>query len=609
MKEFTSQVGGRYTYIDDILNLQELSLAITSIFDGCDNFVISGCEISGTMMNPGYVYINGKVRYCSGTSGLSKWPVYIYELNTIDKVAYVDSGDKVGRHIFGCAVSSNLPTSPDSITGAVPQFIKVDGGGGVMRFKDAFFGKYALILDSTYSSQHVNKNVSLGGDINVGGTVQSGKSFVISSGNKQGSLNYNPNGDLVVQSTSNSNQIFKMVIASDGAIKFFSDETLLVTITSSGLVAGVPVTTSTLNAGNICLTNNDIYNYGVASDTGVLNINKLSGGSNYFRDTVIGDGKGSGILFITGSTRQAKLSGDLLISSPNESVITISNPSLVKSDSTLKSWIEWKDKANEDMAFVGYTNNDNTDFYISNKVGNVCVDSNMYVHGRLYVNSVDVLSNFAYKNIVEEALSKKANQADVYTKRAVDDLFIKKSDSISIFVTAAGGGENGKKSVRNSIGAASTFDFNKAVKKSELFKDIVEEGLPSNSDDSYGRALLARQRTLCNNIGAALKADIADSQKDTGWQPVVNPVAGDTELYVRQVGMVVSIQGKLQTAHKGKLFTLPNTIDPPKYRVGFSHNKKGNWECVIEGGSRDCVVDFCKGGCSQSIGFLITYII
>lgn len=51
MKEFTSQTGGRYTYIDDIMNLQNLALAFTSIFDECDNFIISGCQVSGTSIS------------------------------------------------------------------------------------------------------------------------------------------------------------------------------------------------------------------------------------------------------------------------------------------------------------------------------------------------------------------------------------------------------------------------------------------------------------------------------------------------------------------------------------------------------------------------------
>lgn len=73
---------------------------------------------------------------------------------------------------------------------------------------------------------------------------------------------------------------------------------------------------------------------------------------------------------------------------------------------------------------------------------------------------------------------------------------------------------------------------------------------------------------------------------------------------------IVSIQGELHTHHSGTIFTLPNTIDPPKYKIGYSHNKgRGNWHCTIQGGQRNCVVDYCNNGCSEYIGFLMTYII
>ena len=45
MKEYVAETGGRYTYSDDILNLQELTLSLSAIFDGCSDFIISGCEI------------------------------------------------------------------------------------------------------------------------------------------------------------------------------------------------------------------------------------------------------------------------------------------------------------------------------------------------------------------------------------------------------------------------------------------------------------------------------------------------------------------------------------------------------------------------------------
>ncbi len=56
MKEFIAQTGGRYTYADDLENLQELALAFSQIFDDCDNFILSGCEVSG---KPGAV--SGKI--------------------------------------------------------------------------------------------------------------------------------------------------------------------------------------------------------------------------------------------------------------------------------------------------------------------------------------------------------------------------------------------------------------------------------------------------------------------------------------------------------------------------------------------------------------------
>ena len=73
MRHFNSQTGGRYTYTDDVINLQELALAINAIFDGCDNFIISGCEISGTTIAPGYVYINVEISYFYGASVINSY--------------------------------------------------------------------------------------------------------------------------------------------------------------------------------------------------------------------------------------------------------------------------------------------------------------------------------------------------------------------------------------------------------------------------------------------------------------------------------------------------------------------------------------------------------
>lgn len=80
MKEFTSQTGGRFTYVDDLLNLQELALAFSEIFTDCDNFIVSGCEVNGNSISAGIVYLNGKLRTVEAVPAITGgWPQFIYE--------------------------------------------------------------------------------------------------------------------------------------------------------------------------------------------------------------------------------------------------------------------------------------------------------------------------------------------------------------------------------------------------------------------------------------------------------------------------------------------------------------------------------------------------
>ena len=55
MKEYIAETGGRYTYSDDILNLQELALSMSAVFDGCSDFIISGCEYENIDIEDNFV--------------------------------------------------------------------------------------------------------------------------------------------------------------------------------------------------------------------------------------------------------------------------------------------------------------------------------------------------------------------------------------------------------------------------------------------------------------------------------------------------------------------------------------------------------------------------
>lgn len=137
MKEFNAQTGGRYVYVDDMLNLQELALAFGELFNECDNFIVSGCQVSGNAISAGYVYLNGKLRRFSGASGISTWPQYLYESNATESVQYAVGGTKVGRNVYGVSIGATVPTSLDPLTQQVPVSMQITQSGG-KRIRDAF---------------------------------------------------------------------------------------------------------------------------------------------------------------------------------------------------------------------------------------------------------------------------------------------------------------------------------------------------------------------------------------------------------------------------------------------------------------------------------------
>lgn len=95
MREYVAKTGGRYTYIEDFIGLQELSLSLASIFDGCKNFIISGCKTTGNNNNmdisAGYVYINGKIRHFEGATVDLSNPYYIVESERTESVSYAQN--------------------------------------------------------------------------------------------------------------------------------------------------------------------------------------------------------------------------------------------------------------------------------------------------------------------------------------------------------------------------------------------------------------------------------------------------------------------------------------------------------------------------------------
>lgn len=89
------------------------------------------------------------------------------------------------------------------------------------------------------------------------------------------------------------------------------------------------------------------------------------------------------------------------------------------------------------------------------------------------------------------------------------------------------------------------------------------------------------RKLACRTLGAAYAADYQPKLSDTGWLQMSNSGSGtDTsKLFVRQIGSIVCIQGRINTARRdgsnegGIVAVIPNKVSPPKYglRTTMAH--------------------------------------
>lgn len=450
MKEFSAQTGGRYTYIDDIINLQDLSLAFTSIFDNCDNFIISGCEISGTSISEGYVYINGKIRHFRGASGITTWPQYIYESNKTETVTYASGYDKVGRNVYGCALAKLVPSTVDVLTGETPGFIKLESTGGI-GIKDALFGKYSLLLKSQAGVQEVADYIRF----NNGITIPSSRGLstrsvaIMSLNNSHCQIGYE--GDsLVFKSTNTTGSTIRFEISKDGVV-LISVNNSRISISKSQLVTEIPVLMPKCTAGNIVINGNHIFNSKDGNDNAPICINMMgfNAGNGLYRDTVIGNGKEKAIVSIQGKTGAVSLSGNL----------NVANNVFL----TRKSSIVWSEGTNN-VATIGLNLLGNAYEFKSSAYNIDLIGLNYVNIGPTIREGGRPLSDkYVTNDKFNEDLKNKANANDVYSKREADDTFANISEGFSQFI----GHPYTSQELRDSIGAASADEVEKKLKDTE----------------------------------------------------------------------------------------------------------------------------------------------
>lgn len=413
MKEYVSETGGRYTYTDDILNLQELALSMTSIFSACSNFIISGCEVSGVDISSGYVWINGKVRFFEGCKNVVL-PYYIYEKNTSDSVTYANEINKRGRDNYLCVGSSTKPTLPDEISKVVPQFIEV-GADYSPRLIDKFFGKYALLLETPFSKQTVKKDLVLTGDLSVEKNIESKTAISVVNPKNGYSLKNitKANGSGSVGLYLNGLLINEVVINTDGSFNFVKQDKIIAKI-SDGNVEFPIISSTSVKAGSILVSGNSIINLSDNTDNGSVEINAsgFENGATKYRNFNVYNGKqkSSPLFQVIGKTAETIVNGTFKIKAPGTG-ITLTNTNHLKSDPLLTNAIAWTDSANESIGILGYDTDSSFDFSLKNLIGNLILSPKEYINiiGDLKINGTSISSSYVSSTNFTEALKKKVN--------------------------------------------------------------------------------------------------------------------------------------------------------------------------------------------------------
>ena len=584
MKEFSSQDGGRYTFVDDIVNLQNLALAFSAIFDACDNFVIMGCELSGDNVSEGYVYINGKIRQFNGgtITANSSGNRFLCESDVSEQVPYASGGTKVGRTNYGVALTNTIP-SP--VNGAQPGYITISTNGGCKRLKDAFFGKYALLLDPTASSQAVRGKVSFSDtltalkDITVNGPID------ISMTGGVAKLWFDSNA-LTLRAIINR-KTYKLTMSETGGIQFFVNSVLSMSVKSDGINFSVPLSLSKATIGRVQISGNNIYSLNPGSNSGILNIN-VSGSPAITQTTNIGDGKGSILLSVIGATKSILASVSTFTIAGASSTGLILKSDKAKSDVGYQKSIIWHDSNGEACGFIGYSSVTENFLELRNNIGNVHIvgKESVNIYPAIKENGTLLSEKYVLSSSLTTALQKKADADKVYTKIAADERFAQISKGLIPFV-----GPTTAAKLREQIGALGSDDLGDYAQKNQFLADMATND--------------ANKTKIRQNIGAAAAGDFQPKLKDSGWKRI-----GSTNLYVRQIGSIVSIQGTIQNVHSGTLFTLPNGIEAPTHDVGFSWNVtySGTWSGKIAANSRECKVTYCNAH-GNTIPFSITYMV
>ena len=196
-----------------------------------------------------------------------------------------------------------------------------------------------------------------------------------------------------------------------------------------------------------------------------------------------------------------------------------------------------------------------------------------------YVTSAQVAAELDKKaerlldGLTDEERQTAAGHLGVHTKQEADSRFGRLAQLFQDYIDyLVGQGRNSfeaQQLLRDKLAAAGSKDLAEHyLRKDRILADLILAGEES-------------RKQVCKTLGAAYAADYQPKLPDTGWLQMANSGSGtDTsKLFVRQIGSIVCIQGRINTARRdgsnegGIVAVIPNKISPPKYglRTTMAH--------------------------------------
>ena len=413
MKEYIAKTGGRYTYNDDLLNLQELARSMTSIFEGCSNFIISGCEVHDGRITPGYVWIGGHVRSFEGAAEVSL-PYYIYEKNHYETIPYAGDIDKPGRCCYLTSGGTTVPQTEDEVTNALPGYIEVREEYAP-RFIDKFIGRYAVLLESPFARQTVHKDLTMAGAVSIEKMLECKTGFSIVNTENGYALRgfVRESGDAAVGLYHRGLLVSRIEIATDGSFTLYRQDTPLVSIGADG-VRTQHFSSESARLGALHIGSCDICNTADDTDAGAVVINRMGylGGGDRFRDCMVYDGRGRVLLHVEGRSARVTVHGAFEVQGAEG--LTLRNSLYGKSEQALTALLQWQDKDAERIAWIGYADAQSLDWTLHNNLGGMVISARNWIDMRseLRLAGTPIGEIYVTRTAFSEAMAAKVDRQE-----------------------------------------------------------------------------------------------------------------------------------------------------------------------------------------------------